>query len=467
MNLRTALCLVPVLLAATSHAGEVTVEPKLFVVEKSFSATALPDAGAVLLQTEAKAWTDFQITQIAAQGSNVSKGAVLVKFDSEEIDKKIIDSRRSLVSGELTLAQATQDLKTLEETSPNKLEAYRRAARIAKEENVYFTLTRRKASEESAAQTLKRTKERLENEQEELKQLTAMYQADDITEETEEIILTRQKDSVVAAEFALKMETLNHKRVMEVTLPREAVIFAESERDTAIALAKAELDIPRAIQLKKLELEGLKTARERELKSLAELEQDRTLFEIKAPADGWFYHGPIENGRWSPNPELLKTLVIHGRTPINRPIATFVPATAKLALVAFLDEATARILKAGIAGTATLAGREDLEIPATLNTLAVTPGADGTYRADLSATWPKDLNPVTGSTAKLTLEAYRNDKAITVPVKAITRSPGGWTVDVKLTDGKTEKRVVKRGRSSSEETEILSGLEVGQVIVTP
>ena len=467
MNLRTALPFLPVLFAAASHAGEIAVEPKPFAVEKSFSATALPDSGAILIQTEPKAWADFKITKIAAHGSKVTKGDVLMAFDTEEIDKKIEDSRRSLASSELALAQAELDLKNLELTSPHKLEALRRAARIAKEENTYFTQTRRKAAGDSADQALKRSKERLENEQEELKQLAAMYKADDITEDTEEIILTRQKDAVAAAEFALQMETLDHKRTHNVTLPREAVTLTEAERDTAIALAKAESDIPRAIQLKKIELTGQKSALEREKTTIAELEQDRTLFEIKATADGCFFYGPIEDGRWAPNPEVLKTLVVHGRPPVNRPVATFVPATAKLALVAFLDEAAVRSLKADLSGTATLTGREDLEIPAKLAAIASIPGTDGTYRADLTAIWPKDLTPVAGSTAKVTIETYRNDKAIALPSKTITRGPAGWTVEVKLTDGKTEKRVVKRGRSSGEETEILSGLEVGQVIVAP
>jgi HlyD family secretion protein len=54
-----------------------------------------------------------------------------------------------------------------------------------------------------------------------------------------------------------------------------------------------------------------------------------------------------------------------------------------------------------------------------------------------------------------------------VPTKAVSFDAAGWTVDVKLADGKTERRPVKRGRVSKDETEILSGLEVGQVIVVP
>jgi multidrug efflux pump subunit AcrA (membrane-fusion protein) len=114
-----------------------------------------------------------------------------------------------------------------------------------------------------------------------------------------------------------------------------------------------------------------------------------------------------------------------------------------------------------------LAGREDAEIPVKLSQVAVSPGLDGNYRADLTATWPKDLAPVTGSTVQARLLVYQQDAAIAVPTKAIGYGPKGWTVDVKLTNGKTEKRQVKRGRASGDQTEILSGLEIGQVIVSP
>ncbi len=467
MKCLSAFCLFSVLIAAVSHAGEVTIEPRPFVIEKLFTATVLPESGCVLFQIEPKTWADYEITALAAHGTKVSKGDVLVAFDAEDIDKKLTDARRTLAAGTLSLAQAELDLKNLVETSPHKLESLHRAAKIAKEENIYFTQTRRKASEESAAEQLKRRKESLENEQEELKQLTQMYKADDLTEETEEIILTRQKDAVVSAEFALRMETLDYKRSLEVTLPREAVTLSNNERDTAIALTKAELDIPRAIELKTLELDGLKTTNSRDKDALAKLEQDRRLFEIKAPAEGCFYHGPIENGRWSPSPELLKSLVIHGHPAVNRPFATFVPASAKLTLVAFLDEATARALKPELAGVATLASREDVEVPVKLGQLAGAPGPDGTYRSDFTAIWPKELAPVSGSTAQIRIIAYQQDASTVVPSKALSYGAKGWTVDVKLTDGKTEKRPVKRGHVSGDQTEILGGLEVGQVIVTP
>jgi multidrug resistance efflux pump len=462
----TPFHILPALIAAASHAGEVTIEPRPFSVEKSFNTTALPTGDCVLLKLDPKVWKDFTVTQVTPHGFKVAKGDVLVRFDSEAIDKKIEDSRRALEAGTLALAQAGQDFAMLQETSPNKLDSVRRAADIAKEENTYFTQVRRKAAEDNAAQALKRSDQILSNQREELKQLAKMYEADDITENTEEIILVRQQDAVAAAEFAQRMEGLDHKRTLEITLPREAKALAVTERDTAIALKKAEADIPRSIELKKLELESLKTANQRAKQDLADLEADRTRFEFKAPADGWFYHGPIENGRWTTG-KIVETLVPHGHPPAHAAFATFVSGAAKLALVSFLDEATARSLKPELTGAATLPGREDVEIPVKLLKLAATPGPDGTYRADFSATWPKEPVPAAGATAQVRLISYQQAAAIAIPTKALNFTAGGWTVEVKLADGKTERRPVKRGRVSKDDTEILSGLEAGQVVVVP
>ena len=462
----TPLHFIPALIAAASHAGEITIEQKPFVIEKSVNAVALPTGDCTLIQLDPKAWSEFSITKIAAHGSKVTKGELLVGFDTEDIDRKLIDARRALDSANLTLQQAELDNKILQETAPNKLESLRRSAEIAAEENAYFTKTRRKAEEEAATQSLKRSEQLLGNQREELRQLSKMYQADDITEETEEIILVRQQDAVASAEFALRMEALDHKRTLEVKLPREAKALADAERDSAITLKKAEAEIPRSIEQGRIQLEALKTSNQRAKKDLADLEADRALFEIKAPAEGVFYHGPIDKGRWTPG-KVTEVLVLHGHPPVHAAFATFVPGNAKLNFVSFLDDATARSLKPDLTGTATLAGREDVEIPVKLATVASAPGPDGTYRADFSVTWPKGLAAATGATAQIRLIAYQQPAAVVVPSKALAFGPAGWTVEVKLADGKTEHRTVKRGRVSGDETEIVSGLEVGQVIVVP
>ncbi len=462
----TPLHLIPALIAAAAHAGEITIGQRPFSISKSFAATALPSGDCPPLRLDPHIWADFKIIEIAPHGANVTKGELLIRFDSSGINKKLAAVRDALATEALNLAQAELDLAFLLQTAPHKLESARRTAEIAKEENTHFTRTRRKTTEEKAAQNLKRCKQILAYQTEELKQLTHMHEDDDFTKSSEEIMLVRQQDAVAAAEFALRMEMLDHERTLEVLLPREAQSLADNERDTAISQQKAEAEIPRAIELKKIELRALKTAHTHKQKTLAELESDLSHFEIKAPANGQFYHGHIENGKWTP-PASDTPLTAHRQIQAHDAFATFVPDTAKLRLISFLDEATHRALKPNLTGTATLAGREDLEIPVKIAKLATTPEPDGTFRADFSVSWPTGINPAIAATAEIRLISYQQPAAIFLPNKALAFDTAGWTVEVKLADGKTERRPVKRGLSSKEETEILSGLEVGQVILIP
>ena len=453
------------LFASFVWAGELTIEPQSFTVEKTFSASVMPGDGDMAVRIEPKAWAEFCIEEIAAHGKRVAKGDVLLRFDAEAIDRKLADVRREIAAGKLALDQAAQELAHLQETATHRMEALQRAARIATEENDYFQKTRRKAAIETADQQLERKKQELANQQEELKQLKKMYEADDLTENTEEIILTRQKDAVAAAEFSLRMEQLDHKRALEVTLPREAVTLANNQRDAAIQLRKATTEIPRGIEIKQAELATLKANHERTLKSLAELEDDRALFEIKAKADGWFYHGSIENGRWSRGD--AKSLVKHGQPPLHQAIAALAPANTPRVLIAFLDEQTAGALPSEFVGVATPPGREDLEIPVSLAKLASIPGSEGQLRVDLSAKWPEKFQAMIGTTMSVRVICHHREAAIVVPRKALGRDPRGWTVAVKLADGKSQRRIVRCGRANTDEIEILSGLDAGQVILVP
>lgn len=457
--------LVPALIAATAHAGELTLEMKPFSIVHTIDATALPDS-AIPLRLDAEAWETFRIVTITDHGGAVKKGDDMVVFETEAIDRKISDTRHAIGTATLELAQAEAELAELEKTVPEQLARLKRAAADAAEELAYFTETDRKSAEEAAGFDLKRREQMLASYTEELKQLRQMYEADDATEDTEEIILQKQLDAVEAAKFALRMEVLNHKRTLAVALPRKAVALTQGRDDTALALEKGAKELPRSVELKKLAAAALKTSLERNRESLADLEKDRILFGIKAPADGMVYHGSIEDGKWTTG-ELIKTLHPGGNAPVGKTFATFIPAVSGLLIQAFPAQAVAQALAPGTEGVATLSGREDVSIPVSLKSIAATPGADGTYAATFTATWPEGLHAVPGQSLQLRIISYSKEQAIAVPTKALAFGPKGWTVEVKLADGKTEHRPVTRGRADGEETEITGGLEAGQVLIIP
>ena len=322
---------------------------------------------------------------------------------------------------------------------------------------------------------MKAPKHRLEATREELKQLKMMYEADDLTEQTEEIILKRQEFAVQSSELSLKHTELATKRALEVTLPRRAVALETEAKGSAIELEKAEKNLPRGLENARLDLESARTAAAREKDELAKVEKDAALFEIKAAADGIFYHGSLDEGRWSLG-ELAKVLVKGGRVPFIRPFASIVPADADLGLTAHVDEAMARVLKAQLKGSLTAAGREDVALSATVQSVASVPGNDGRYRVDLLPEWPEkdklewpaDIDVAPGMTFECRFVIHREDAAITVPLKALNPAEGEY-LDRPGQDGRrqSETRPVSRGRVNGDEVEVTAGLEGGQVVIIP
>lgn len=457
--------LLPALLVTAAHAGELTLEAKPFTVSHNLKATALPES-VVTIRLDTKVWETFKIVSIASHGSAIKKGEPLIVFETDVVDRKLADAKQALASAELGMSQAELDLATMEKTVPEQLVRMERGAKIAAEELSYFEETRRKSSEESANQSLKRQQQVLASYQEELKQLLKMYEADDITEQTEEIILQKQRDAVEYAEFALRMETLEHKRTLTVTLPRELIALTEKRDDTSLQLSKAKQDLPRSLELKKIEMGKMKTSLKRQREELADLELDRKLFEIKAPADGLFYFGAIENGTWTTG-EVLKTLVPKSAVPVGKNLASFIPETTKLIIESFASQSDAEALEKGAKGFAVLSGKDEELIPVTLSKSSEVPNPQGTYPTTFTAEWPKSLTPATGQSLDVKIISYSNEKAIAVPTKAIELGAKGWTIEVKLADGKTERRVITRGKSNSEITEITTGAEAGQVVIVP
>ena len=237
---------------------------------------------------------------------------------------------------------------------------------------------------------LRQSELRLDGEREELKQLEKMYKADDVTENTEEIIMKRQRESVKAAEIGLALTKISHQRQMEVSLPREAVALEREAGNSALGFKEQEQNMPRSLELKRIALEDARVGAKRGAENLAKLQAEKGQFVIKAPADGWLYYGTMQDGRWSPGDPAKAPAVL---VPVGtrRPFAVVVPGTATMVLESAVDETTARLLKADIAGFASFTGRVDSSFPVKISGVSATPSMDGRYRVTLSGQFPADM----------------------------------------------------------------------------
>jgi hypothetical protein len=460
------LRLIPFILAAPLFAGELTIDRSPFRVEHSFSATALPaEPSLIILKPES--WGEFTIERILDHGSEVKKGDVLITFEREAYDRGLEDLERSVAQKEVALATAELDFEKLKAETELKLEAARRNKRNADEDLKYFREVGRPATEAELEQQLRNSQFRLEAEQEELKQLKQMYEEDDLTEETEEIILERQRYSVETAEFSLKETKRSIAKTRETTLPRGAENLENSAKAAAIALDKAEKNLPRELRIAELELQGTRVTLEREKLELDRLKKDGALLEIKADTDGILFHGSLDDGRWVLG-DLAKMLVEGGRVPTKRPVLSIAPVTAELPLHARVEPALGSALGDGSKVAVSVPGHRDLELVGTVTNPRGVKQGDGKRPLTIAVEWPEGLTLKPATTVDCVAVVYENPDAIWIPAKALQASAdGGWSVELKMAEGKTERRTVDRGQSTKDRIEILDGLEKGQVIVVP
>lgn len=454
------------LAVAPLAAEEITVESSPFRVEQSFKAAVLP-AEPESFTLAPESWESFTIETLADHGAAVKKGETLVGFEREAYDRRVEDLRRKVALDEIAVAEAALTLEKLRKDTEIRLAAARQAKRDADEDLAYFKETGRPAAEASVNQNLASSEFRLAAEQEELKQLREMYRKDDLTEDTEEIILERQKFAVESAEFSLSEAKRRAQKTLETELPRQLETLERTARGAALALTEAEGNLPRQVKRAALELEGGREALAREQLELERLESDAALFEWKAPADGIFVHGSVEDGQWQLG-DLAKSLKPGGAAPTRRALITLVPADAAPAFSARLEPEQARALDVDTPLTVTLPGREDLVLAGSVSAIAPLVATDGKQHVALDLTWPEDRDIPWLAELSCLAVAYENAEAVHVPADALTAAAnGGWTLEIKLADGKTERREVTTGRANGKRIEITSGLEPGQVVIQP
>jgi HlyD family secretion protein len=410
-----------------------------------------------------KIWTDLTVVDAVPHGSRVEKGDPLVRLDLDKLREQIADLERDQPGARLALEVAEAELRQLMQSTPLRLEAARRSQRIATEEYDYFVSYSRGQRERSAAFNVRSAEERLASSQEELKQLEKMYKADELTEDTEEIIIKRQRFAVEAAEFSLANTRAFAERELKTTIPRDHEGLKAKKLDEDLALALAEITLPRALEKKRTDTEKLARDTEKAAKRLADLKADLAHLEARAPAAGIAYYGACDLGRWTTGALVSKKLVPTGKLLPNEVIVTIVDP-AKLQLRATAGEADLMRLRAGMKAEAAPAAAPHLKLAAALEQIGSIPLPTGGFEAILSFKPDKSLKLVPGLNAKVTFSEVPKPEALLVPKAAVVTEGTQKYVLLKSRAGE-DKRPVKTGDSDDKMIEITDGLKEGDVVV--
>jgi multidrug efflux pump subunit AcrA (membrane-fusion protein) len=405
------------------------------------------------------------VKSAVAHGTRVSTGQVLVELECEELTEVIEGTQRSIESQEHDLTDASIALKKFESGMELQLESAARSKRIAEEELKFFSDTSREWSVKRIEQGIKRTLQSIDYELEELRQLELMYEADDLTEETEEIILTRQKNYLENLRFGLESRKVDAEREKTVDLERAQESLESKVENETLKWTHLENELKQAIAKKKMALAHDTAALERTRLRLTRLMADRDNLVIKSPADGMVYYGSCTRGSWSGADAYASRLVPGGQLKPGKSVILTVVNTDSMVIRAGIPEKDLHHLTVGSNGTATPTGSPDTEVEASIQSIDTLPVQSGSWDAILSVSAPKAVLP--GMTCSVKFTTYRNPDGLLLPANVVFTDKSDDSRYVYLVTGekKHEKRIVTVGKTVGKSLEILSGVAEGDNVL--
>ena len=213
----------------------------------------MEDPDAIALSIDTLNWTELRVSSPPKHGADVKKGEVIMELDTEKIrnhiqvlthDLNILDLNKEILQAEIKLAE---ELAPIEKAEMDRFENY------VKEDYNRYKEIYLPFDKKSAAMNLKSSEQYLAYAAEELNQLKKMYEADDLTEETEEIILQRAQNQYDRAKFSLEAAKIRNEDLLKIQLPRGQVATDTNFNREKLSIETLRRIKPAELNRKKLE----------------------------------------------------------------------------------------------------------------------------------------------------------------------------------------------------------------------
>jgi multidrug efflux pump subunit AcrA (membrane-fusion protein) len=290
-----------------------------------------------------------------------------------------------------------------------------------------------------------------------------------LTEETEAIVLRRQKFAVSTAELILDLGEDTRNQTLNVMLPRNDESYARRLEQSRLKFEQAKTQKEMGETLRKYGLEKKRESRVDSVERHAKLVSDRALMVVKAPTDGIVYYGRCVKGKWSEVNTLSAKLRPFGVVSANTVIMTIVKQRP-LHMETSLTEKELPDFNTKLAAVITPGADDKLRLTGKITKIETIPGASGRYAVSLdvdTSDAPDWL--VAGMTCDAKVKVYENKEALLIPTNLVqTDEEDETTKYVMLVEAEDEdpvRRDVKLGRSKEKMVEVLRGLGEGDEIV--
>lgn len=410
-------------------------------------------------------WKLLEVIEAVEHGARVHAGEVVIRFDTRDLQKKIRDLELDIALAEVDIPAAEHELRSLQKKTLLDIHSAERSAQHADENLLRFVKTTRPLAEKRARSAVENARNHLDYTREELEQLEKMYHADDLTEETEEIILKRARHSVKRATFEVELTESDSLRNLEVALPRQEESLTTATRKASLDLQTRRESLQSKLTRTRLKLDATRLQHERWRDDRDRLRKDLARMVVQSCTAGVIYHGRCIRGRWDGIARATATLRPGGHPGPGETLMTVVGGD-DLFVRADLPEKELHHLRDGLEGTITPTGYPEMEFTARVRTVSTLPVSPGVFDVTIEAEGVTD-RIAAGMACSVILTPYHRERAIAVPSQAVRqRDDGeGHSVLVRTGDSKSVERMVRIGREHGGRTEILEGLGEGDEVL--
>lgn len=319
--------------------------------------------------------TELKIQRVLPFGAKIAKGQALIWFETDKLDDRINDAETDLKLARLALqADELSHQQFLKQQALDKAKAKRTRDSAQQSFDNYQKIDRERTIKQ-AKFSLKSSEFSLESATEEFRQLLQMYKEDDLTEESEEIVLRRAKHSMESAAFSLERTKIQTERTIKQSIPRSDA----SQQDT---LARAMINYDTSTrsmandrQKRELELDRKKSKFKKQSKTFAEMRAERQQVVLKSPIDGIFLYGQLTRGKLPAKPVSLKQ---GGSAAANQVLATVVDPS-RLQVRVDLPEERFSVITKGVKCKVIPKGMPNVQFEGVVKSVSAVPFTNGKF----------------------------------------------------------------------------------------
>ena len=337
------------------------------------------------------------VNSIVAHGTRVDKGDEVLTFKQKPITEQLDQAKRTVRLSELAFAGQELNFSQSQALSRLSKEEADRTWKRAQKAYSNFMKVDREREEKAALFSLKQSLASLENATEELQQLEQMYKEDDLTEESEEIVLKRAQQAVDSANFRYQSAKIQTDRSINEELPNKTADQKNTLVKAELAYNKSMKDIDLASEQASIELEVKRSALQIEKENLEKLIADSKRSKLTAAEGGIVIHGQLQRGKLSDKPTEHK---VDDKVSSKQVVLTILQPD-QLQIRVAVPEQHFNQVKAGEPCTVKFKSMPNLVVDGKVQTISTIPYAANQY--DCVIAFAKDNSPK-GITPMMTCE---------------------------------------------------------------